>query len=239
MADYRHIIVGVHGYWGAGKTWFADTAPGPRLILDHEGGSMDTLSDKVHWSPYDDPPAAKDLTKDTSVVVHVTDWDMVSTAVEVLQGGQHPFNSVIVDSLTEMQATCKAVISDGPDSTFEHKHWRRLKDHMEADVRKLRDMTWPNAKRPINVVLVMGSDMEKVQATPLIEGGLRKTLPGFVDMLMFLKEATSDKGEEIRVGEISSSDTVSAKCRLHNVKKANGRQIINPDMRKILKEVNA
>lgn len=236
--DYRRISVAVHGDWGSGKTWFADTAPGPRLILDYEGGSMDTQSPKVFWDPMDAPPAESDLTKDTSVVVNVTDWTQVDMAIKVLKSGKHPFNSVVLDSLTEMQSLCKRNISEGVGTIFDQQKWGKLLDMMAEHIRSLRDLTWPNSPRQVNVVIVMGSDTEAHPAIPLLQGALRKSIPGWVDVLGFMRDALGSDGMDIRVMDIVTGDA-QAKCRLHAVRDVNGKVIVSPDMKTMIQQVNA
>ena len=52
MTQQSTFTAVIHGESGAGKSQLADTIPGPRLILDAEGGSEFTPSwPKQIWNP--------------------------------------------------------------------------------------------------------------------------------------------------------------------------------------------
>lgn len=238
--DYRRISMSIHGWWGAGKSWLADTAPGPRLILDAEGGVYDTPSPKVRWDPYDPIPS---VSEETSVVVDVQEWDPVRQSMAVLLSGKHPFESVIVDSMTEAQKQLKQAIARpgeafDPNAVFDQQAWGRLLNNMELTIRQLRDLTRPTARRRVNVIVVLGSDTEAVPAKPLLQGGLRKSLAGFFDIQGFLFVGRDDNQNEVRVLQISPDSLAEAKCRLHKLKVAVGAHMMNPTIPDILSIIN-
>lgn len=238
--DYRRISVLVHGWWGAGKSWFAASCPGPRLVLDTEGGFHDTPGDHVLWSPTDSLPTG--LTKDSSVIVDVQNWGTLEDTRAVLRE-KHPFKSVIIDSLHELQDQLKREVAEpgevyNPNATFQMQAWGRLLNNMGLFLRELRDFTRPGTLSPVNVVLVCGTDDEKVPAKPLLEGKARQIITGFYDVVGYLTEAKDSKQNDIRVLSISPSPLHVAKCRLHNLKVKHGSEIINPDFRKMLAVVN-
>jgi hypothetical protein len=235
--DYRRVSVVVHGSWGTGKSWLADTAPGPRLVLDAEGGYLDTPSPKVVWDPRQPPPT--DLDRDTTVLVDVTSWEAVVYTMQHLLRGGHPFESVIVDSFTELQKTLKDKLGKGPDALFDQQAWGKLLAHMELFVRQLRDLTRQSATHPVNVVVVCGTDSEAIKKTFLLQGGLRKSLAGFVDLVGYLFPGRTETGEEIRVLQISPTEAIEAKCRLHRVKVAHPEGfIVEPTIRDIIRLTN-
>jgi hypothetical protein len=239
--DYRRISLLIHGWWGSGKSWLAATAPGPRLVLDTEGGFYDTPGDLVVWDP--NTPVDKAWTKDTSVIVDVQDWAAVETVRGILASGDHPFESVIVDSLHEMQTLLKrAVATPGskynPNATFEMQAWGRLLNNMGEFLRELRDLTRPTAAKRVNVVLVSGTNDEVIPAKPLLEGGIRKVVTGFYDVVGYLTEAKDQNQNEVRVLAITPTPLAVAKCRLHNLKVEHGTDIINPDIKRMILTVN-
>ncbi len=233
---YRHISVAIHGPWGAGKSWFADTAPGPRLVLDAEGGTQDTPSDKVPWDPKDPPPKLK---RNETAVVLVRDWATIDNVRQWLIRGKHPFNSVVIDSLTEIQKRLKDRLSSGPEAVFDQQAWGKLLNHMEGFVRELRDHTWADAVKPINVVIVTGTDDELVPHKPMFQGGLRKSYAGFFDVVGYLQpERDADGKKEWRL-LIEPTQAIVAKCRLHAVSVANPEGfMLNPTMGDLLRAVN-
>lgn len=240
----RRIMMAVHGVWGGGKTWLAHTAPGPRLTIEMEGGSEDILSPIVPWDPRTEP-IPTNLTDDTSVVVDIQDYSLVTHLLGMLESGDHPFNSVVLDSLTESQKALKTKVAKpgaeyDPNATFDQQAWGRLLNHGELVIRRLRDLTRPSARRRVNVVVVMGSDTESIPVKPLLQGALRKSLAGFFDLEGYLYVATNtETKEEVRILQISPSDVAEAKCRLHKVKLQYGTHIINPNVRDILAVVNS
>lgn len=239
--SYRRITVLVHGWWGSGKSWFAASAPGPRLILDTEGGFHDTPGEHVVVRADDLASTELEFGKDTSVIVDVQEWEDVEKVRRVLQG-KHPFQSVIIDSLHELQDQLKRSIQRpgeqyDPNAVFEMQAWGRLLNNMSLFLRELRDLARPTAVSPINVVLVAGTDDEKIPAKPLMEGGVRKLVAGWFDIVGYMTEAKVN-GEDARILHIAPSPTHVAKCRLHNLKVKYGDVIPNPDFRKMLAVVN-
>jgi hypothetical protein len=97
-----------------GKTSLAETAPllyGPRLILDAEGGTAWLASDVVKWNfPKEKKPEGK-IGPDTSVVVSIRKWQDLERLNNFLQKGKHPFRSVILDSITDLQKQAKKQVS--------------------------------------------------------------------------------------------------------------------------------
>lgn len=240
-SDYRRISVLVHGWWGAGKSWFASTAPGPRLVLDTEGGFHDTPGDHVMWDPTQSLPTGLD--KDSSVIVDVTEWSQVESVRDVLRRGDHQFNSVIVDSLHELQNQLKRSVQNpgdlyDPNSVFDMQAWGRLLNNMGEFLRELRNLTRPGSPRRINVVLVSGTDDEMVPAKPMLEGGIRKVVAGFYDVVGYMTVGQTPQKEEVRVLHTEANSLHVAKCRLHNIKLKWSGAIPNPDFRKMLAVVN-
>ena len=240
----RKIMVATHGWWGSGKSWFANSAPGPRLVMDMEGGVEDIPQRQLHWDPVTQPEPPEDLTDDTSVIVDINDYNLVTHLLAYLERGQHPFESVIMDSLTENQKQLKQKVAKpgveyDPNAVFDQQAWGRLLNNGELVIRRLRDLTRKSAAKRVNVVVVMGSDTEAIPVKPLLQGALRKSLAGFFDLEGYLYTAVNnDTKEEARIMQISPSADAEAKCRLHLLKVKHGTHIINPDMRDILATVN-
>ena len=121
----------VHGDPGTGKSWLGQSTPTPRLVLDAEGGSrtpwravngQGVRQKMVTWDPTkEDPPKAGDW---ETCHVAVRDFTDVQKAYDWLLTGRHPFKSVVLDSLTEIQKRCKDSIS-GTDTPSE-REWGLL-----------------------------------------------------------------------------------------------------------------
>lgn len=240
MSDYRRISVFVHGWWGSGKSWLATTVPGPRLILDTEGGSRDTPTNHIQWDGRSPLP---ELDKDDSVIVDIEEYAQVEHLIALLRKGDHPFESLVIDSLHELQDMLKQQVADpgeayDPNAVFERQAWGRLKNNMGLLMRQTRDLTRPKANKQINVVIVSGTDDEMIPAKPMLEGGARKIVLSFYDVVGYLRTAPAQGGEEVRVLQITPSPTATAKCRLHNLKAKYGSEIVNPNIRKMIQVVN-
>mgnify|MGYP003119386483 FL=1 len=239
--DYRHISMFIHGWWGAGKSWLSASAPAPRLVLDTEGGYHDTAGKHILWNPQE--PLPQELDKETSVIVDVNEWSVVESVMNILRSGDHPFETIIIDSVHELQDQLKRVIAnpDGqydPNAVFQHQAWGRLKNNMGLLFRELRDFTRPTSAKRVNVVLVCGSDDELIPHKPLLEGGSRKVVTGFYDIVGYLRTARDEKQQEVRVLQITPNSSAVAKCRLHNLQVAYGSEIVNPDIKKMIAVVN-
>jgi len=110
---------------------------------------------------------------------------------------------------------------------------------MELFVRQLRDLTRPTSSHPVNVVMVCGTDNEAIRKTFLLQGSLRKTLAGFVDLVGYLFPGRAEDGTDPRVLQIQPTADVEAKCRLHLLSVAHKTgHIVSPDLKKILRVVN-
>ena len=101
----RSLSILVHGASKVGKSWMGDSTPAPRLILDAEGGSRFTPSKKVVWDPLTEEPPKASEDWDTCIV-YVKDYDTVLKAYDWLNQSNHPFKSVVLDSISEIQQRC-------------------------------------------------------------------------------------------------------------------------------------
>lgn len=239
--DYRRISILIHGWWGAGKSWLAASAPGPRLVLDTEGGFYDTPGDHIVWDPT--TPYPEGLTGDSTVIVDAQSWATVEDVRDILRKTDHPFESVILDSLHELQNLLRRAVARpgeayNPNATFEMQAWGRMLNNMREFLQELRDLTRPNSPKKVNVVLVSGTNDEMIPAKPLLEGGIRKVITGYYDVVGYLTEAKDQHQNPVRILQITPDAAAVAKCRLHNLKVKYGDVIPNPDIKKMIQTVN-
>lgn len=92
----------VHAPQKLGKSSWADSGPRPVLCLDVEVAASWTPSRKIYWDPLRETCPVYDGTWDTCVVL-VRDFAVLDTTLQVLNRGQHPFNSISVDSVPSIQ----------------------------------------------------------------------------------------------------------------------------------------
>lgn len=187
----------VHGLAKAGKTTFAETAPRPRVVLDAEGGTRFTSTRKRAWDPTTERPPEDDGTWDTCVV-YVRNFSTVSMAYQWLGSGQHPFRSVIVDSLSEVQQRCVDQLAGA--GRMEQQLWGDLLRQMSDLVRKMRDLIiHPTNPLDCVVLVAMTRGDSKGRMVPLVQGQLASTLPYYIDVTgYFYVEADPTTGQLLR-----------------------------------------
>lgn len=203
----------IHGESGAGKSFFGSTAPGPRLILDAEGGSRYIRSNKrkVTWNPITETPPEADGTWD-ACFVNVFEWREIYAAYQWLASGKHGFKSVIIDSLTEAQKRLVDDVSGVDQPTLQD--WGTIGRNFEDIIRKFRDLT-RHKTNPINVVMLCLSHLRDKETRPFLKGQLELSLPAFVDVVGFLYTgmSTTEANKLERFMLISPANNIIAKDR--------------------------
>ena len=232
----------VHGEAKVGKSWFAQTTPGPRLILDAEGGSRRpwrsrggkiTRPKTVTWDPKHEDVPIDDGSWETCWV-HVSDFTVIERVYEVLNSGDHPFVSVVWDSLTEIQKKCKDAIS-GADTVTE-RQWGELLNRMEHIIRSYRDLTLP-PYGTLDCVLILALSQERGsrhQMKPAVQGSIIVNLAGYFDLEGFLFIKELDDGTEVRKLRIKYHEDYEAGDRTHVLSQHYGAAITDPDVEEML-----
>ena len=177
------VSILVHGLSKAGKSTFAATSPAPRLILDAEAGSRFVPGRKIVWDPVMQQPPQADGSWDTCMV-YVHSYDSVTAALRWLQSGNHPFASVIIDSISEVQQRCVDALV-GIDQ-MKIADWGSLLRIVSDTIRKFRDLiTHPT--RPLwSVVFIAMTREVSGKWRPFVQGALADTLPYYVDICGYL-----------------------------------------------------
>jgi hypothetical protein len=193
----------IHGESGAGKSQLGDTVPGPRLILDAEGGSEFTPSwPKVIWNPnrYAPPgvqgcePGQEAVPATTRVLVR--DWATMARVFQWIESGQHYFLSVVLDSLTEIQKRCRDDIRG--TEAMQMQNWGQLLIEMETAVRRLRDLTLDPSNHLRNVIILAMTDERKGMFRPYVQGALATTLPQFFHVIGYLSAQAAADGTHVQ-----------------------------------------
>lgn len=180
------LSITLHGEPGTGKTPIAVTAPGRKLLLDVDGGSRFCALPRIEWDPErESPPTPGDW---ELCVVNVTGWAAVKAAVTYLSAGKHCFESIILDTLTDLQKSCREqIVSSSSNGKMTEAAWGVLLDEMERTLRDLRN-TLRHRDNPTKCVVFVAQTEAKDGGMfrPLVQGGLGKSLPALTDLVGYL-----------------------------------------------------
>lgn len=219
----------IHGESGAGKSWLGDTTPGPRLILDAEGGSRFTKSEKTTWDPMlGEPPKGTDTT-----IVYIRDFQQMMMAYQWLESGQHDFQSVVLDSVTELQKRCKDAIKAG-STGMRIQDWGTLLDEMELLIRRIRDL-WMHPVTPVPVTCFITTTKmdERNTYRPHVQGALNLSMPYFVDVVGYLHTVPNEGGGLRRHLLVANAPGFIAKDRTDRL----GFEVVEPDIKEMLVQI--
>jgi hypothetical protein len=192
----RSLSILIHADTKVGKSTFANTSPAPRLLLDAEMAHRFLPGVKTYWDPFTQLPPTLGkgrpekvtdeevpLDWETCVVV-VREWSVVPRVYVWLNSGQHPFLSLIIDSISEIQTKARDSIS--ATGQMQIQQWGELLVVMERYVRNLRDLT----EHPVNplqaIVLTAMTQMDNGKYRPYVQGQLKVKLPYFLDVIGYL-----------------------------------------------------
>jgi hypothetical protein len=217
----------IHGDAGVGKSWLLGSAPTPLLILDAEGRARYLPGGpKVFWDPATQSPPVDDGTW-TMCIVTVTKFAQLEQVRQWLQSGQHPFKSVGVDSLTEIQ---KRFMDDAFGSKqLETQDWGAVLRELEHIVRDFRDLTLSNGNSVECVAFSVGSRLNSGgKIAPLLQGALKDTLPYFLDACGYLYNVMDAEGRLQRNLLVEPRPNVIAK---DGTNRLGGPVLTNPDLR--------
>lgn len=185
----------VFGGSKTGKSWLGDTTPGPRVVFDAEAGSRFTPSRKVQWNPSTEAPPIHDDTWDTAVVV-VREYRDIEAGYQWLNSGKHPFRSVTLDSISEIQQRVLDKIAGVNQPT--QQNWGELLRTVSSLIRSFRDLV-TNPVNPLDAVLFIAMSTTRDDVVrPFMQGALSTTFPYYVDICGYLGMAPLPDGTQVR-----------------------------------------
>lgn len=229
----RSLSLCVHGEPGTGKSWLGSTAPTPRLVLDAEGGSRFAPGQKVKWNPLTEAPPAADGWD--TCLVRVTEYPIMEKAYQWLASGQHPFRSVVIDSVTELQK--RMIDQVAGTNQPSQQEWGDIFRGMEFLIRQIRDLMFHPTQPLECVVLIALTHQRDGKFRPFVKGQLELTLPGFIDIVGYLYVQQNAAGELERKMLIAPIGEFDAKDRTHVITEQNGYVITNPDLGIMLQQM--
>jgi hypothetical protein len=187
----RSMSMVIFGGSKTGKTSMLASAPAPRLLIDVEKSSrfIDGIK-PIFWDPRRDLPEYQpndDVFGSTwdTVVVRLTKWEQWEKGVwPHLESGKHPFRSVLLDSISELQ-TCliEGIAGEGQ---LTQQQWGTVLRKLTGMLRDMRDLT-EHPVRPVEVVAA--SALEKSYTgvlKPLLQGAAVDVVPYLMDALFYL-----------------------------------------------------
>jgi hypothetical protein len=149
-----------------------------------------------------------------SAVVYITKFEDVDRAFQWLPTGQHPFRSVVIDSLTELQK--RAIDMTTGTAQMQQADWGAILRKIEGHVRAFRDLTM-NPVRPIETLTIVAGVKEKGQKDPtlrpLLSGSIAEQLAYHVDIQGYLTVSLNADGYLERSLQVVPINNVAAKDR--------------------------
>lgn len=237
------ISILAYGGPGSGKTTLGLTGPTPILMLDVETASrFIPRNRRVYWNP-EKGEAIPDLSGKTDpvVVVRTPHWTNVEPVMQYLRSHNHPFRTVLIDSISELIVKAKDNISK---SQFKIQDWGTLGRTMGDMLRELRDIA-ADPDSPIEMLYMISiarhiaSDPDKGTSDrwePLLEGSTKSVAPYLFDLtaLISLEMVPSDPNniysEKVKVQSFytgSSDPNVVGKSRIPGLpEKINGLTLV-------------
>ena len=214
---FKQLKFLIHSRWGLGKTTLLSSAvfdprTAPMLVLDFEGGSDLRF---------------EGLPKDKYTIKHIQTVSDMSKIYNYLKEGNHPYKSVMLDSLTEIQKLgLHEFVSPGtkfPQATFdslvvnvktaEIQHWGKSGSQMGMLVRLFKDL-------PMHVFYtaltqtVVDETTKKVSYNVALPGKQADEVPGIPDIVGYIDVQKDPKTKkEIRVVHFQPSGRIVAKDR--------------------------
>jgi len=214
----------IYGPYGSGKTYLAaglndDPRTKPTLFLDFEGGLSSI--------------AGRDID-----VVQIRSWDTYNEVFAVLKSGEHPYNSIIIDSISETHVFALFTILEQEGGKRRNPDLIEQGDYGTASV-QLRRLV--REYRDLNLHLVITAlEREETDARegvikkPALSGRLSDEVPGLMDVVGYLGTGLEkDTGEINRVLILQNYPRIRSKVRVPDDIHA-PNEIIEPTMTKIL-----
>jgi len=183
------------------------------------------------------PTGAVEEVEWVTCIVLARDFSLMSLAYDWLNSGQHPFRSVVVDSLTELQK--RAIDQTSGIEQPNQQDWGTVLRVMEDQVRKLRDLLY-HPTRPLECVMLIAlTHYRDGKFRPFVKGQLELTLPGFIDVVGYLYVQTDADGNLARQMLIAPLGDLDAKDRTNALTVHYGPTIQNPDLEQMLQVIDA
>lgn len=231
--DDETLTMLVYGDTKVGKSTFAATCPGPILVLDVENGMKFVGRNKVYWRDLSQAPPK--VSEDDVCIATVRDWKDAKKAVDWIEKTDHGFRSIVIDSVTELQQRLKDTISKG-DEQWIMTQWGELLRKLDPVLRHVRDLTFPSAPHPVQVVLYTAGAKEFTddkgieRVVPSIQGSIAGKIAYFMDTTCYLAKREVDGA---RILKTTGTKRIEAYSRIDTLPDT----IENPSVTEILNTI--
>lgn len=207
-----HFNMLVYGDSGTGKTYLAGTAYAVpemqrMLFIDIEGGSLTLRKDFPNIE-----------------TVRIESWKQMQELYDALRAGGHGFNTVALDSLTEIQKfnmdQIMLKLIEGNDERDMDvpslREWGKNLEQIRRFVRAFRDL-------PLNVIFTALRRIDKDRLNrpinmPSLSGKMAGEVAAFLDIVLYysIKEVDDPDGpgkKQLRVLQSAATESTTAKDR--------------------------
>ena len=202
----RKLSVLLYGEPKVGKTTTAMTAPGKKLLIDFENScyNIDGFEDAYEWDPKLPPPEDDGTWSFCYVPMTYQTLGDLQLIIDWLKGNNHPFQSVILDSVSESQKAIKRNRSKG-GSDMDWKVWGEIGTILGNFARDLRDIPTMRGSLVDYVIITAMEDIvykeeleynnstgksKKIKVPvgkkPLLSGSAGKELPYLFDIIAYM-----------------------------------------------------
>jgi hypothetical protein len=222
----KSLSILVHGESKAGKSLLGISGAAPRVLLDVESAAHLLPIKSIIWDP-SLPPPEPDGTWDTAVV-QVNDWKDAVNAIEALHSRPHPFKSLSVDSISELQNKC--IDSIAGLNQVKLQDWGTALRLMRAFCNKVRDLT-KHPRHPLSSVVVTSMSKRNEDTKvwePYLQGQMKSVLPYLFDVNSFLiKSDVVEQGNWVTVRDLYTEPSGTAPVKFTAGSRISGR-VPNP-----------
>jgi hypothetical protein len=194
----RALTILVFGAPKVGKSSLAVSGPEPRCVFDVEGSARFLPINAVEWLPQSQEPPVLDGTWDTAVIPTIS-WEVAEAGKRWLQSGKHPFKSVAIDSVSELQQRRIEHVAGREQMT--QQNWGDVFRTVSGFIRDMRDLTMHPTNPIESVTMTAMARQIDGMWKPWCQGQLQSVLPYLLDVTAYIwveQSGTREAPVEVR-----------------------------------------